>query len=110
LLDRHFDRAKRHAAMPAGRLFCVIWSIATSRAYIQSFPTLESVADFLRAARYQRCTVHFSRLKHIAETMWSAKCHINIRPLYQQQLSETEASHDECANDSGQYRTALRLT
>ena len=28
---------------------------------------------------------------HIAGTTWSAKCYMNMRPLYQQQQSETEA-------------------
>jgi transposase-like protein len=32
-----------------------------------------------------------ARLRHIAGTTWSAKCYMNMRPLYQQQLSETEA-------------------
>jgi putative transposase len=32
-----------------------------------------------------------ARLRHIAGTMWSAKCSMNMRPFYQQQLSETEA-------------------
>jgi putative transposase len=32
-----------------------------------------------------------ARLRHIAGTTWSAKCYMNTRPLYQQQLSETEA-------------------
>ena len=30
-------------------------------------------------------------LRHIAGTTWSAKCYMNMRPLYQQQQSETEA-------------------
>jgi len=32
-----------------------------------------------------------ARLRHIAGTRWSAKCYMNMRPLYQQHLSETEA-------------------
>ena len=32
-----------------------------------------------------------ARLRHIAGTSWSAKCYMNMQPLYQQQLSETEA-------------------
>ena len=32
-----------------------------------------------------------ARLRHIAGTTWSAKCYMNMRPLYQQQQSETEA-------------------
>jgi putative transposase len=32
-----------------------------------------------------------ARLRHIAGTTWSAKCYMNMRPLYQQQISETEA-------------------
>jgi putative transposase len=32
-----------------------------------------------------------ARLRHIAGTTWSAKCCMNMRPLYQQYLSETEA-------------------
>src|SRR3954465_10169277 len=32
-----------------------------------------------------------ARLRYIAGTTWSAKCYMNMRPLYQQQISETEA-------------------
>ncbi len=32
-----------------------------------------------------------ARLRHIAATGWSTKCYMNMRPRYQQQLSETEA-------------------
>jgi len=32
-----------------------------------------------------------ARLRHIAGTTWSPKCYMNMRPLYQQHLSETEA-------------------
>jgi putative transposase len=32
-----------------------------------------------------------ARLRYIAGTTWSAKCYMNMRPLYQQQLTETEA-------------------
>jgi len=45
----------------------------------------------------ERVMMHFfggglhARLRHIAGTTWSAKCYMNMRPLYQQQLSETEA-------------------
>ena len=31
-----------------------------------------------------------ARLRHIVGTTWSAKCYINMRPLYQQQLPETD--------------------
>jgi hypothetical protein len=29
--------------------------------------------------------------RHIAGTTWSAKCYMNMKPLYQQHLTETEA-------------------
>jgi transposase-like protein len=32
-----------------------------------------------------------ARLRYIAGTTWSAKCYMNMRPLYQPHLSETEA-------------------
>ena len=32
-----------------------------------------------------------ARLRHIAGTVWSTKCYMNMRPLYQPQLSETGA-------------------
>jgi len=32
-----------------------------------------------------------ARLRYIAGITWSAKCYMNMRPLYQQHLSETEA-------------------
>jgi len=28
---------------------------------------------------------------HIADTAWSAKCYMNMRPLYQPQVVQTEA-------------------
>ena len=32
-----------------------------------------------------------ARLRHIAGTAWSARCYMNIRPLYQPQIKPTEA-------------------
>jgi putative transposase len=32
-----------------------------------------------------------ARLRHIAGTAWSAKCYMNMRPLYQPQVPQTEA-------------------
>ena len=32
-----------------------------------------------------------ARLRYIAGKTWSTKCYINMRPLHQQRLSETEA-------------------
>jgi putative transposase len=32
-----------------------------------------------------------ARLRYIAGTAWSAKCYMNMRPLYQPQLQQTEA-------------------
>src|SRR5882724_6845694 len=32
-----------------------------------------------------------ARLRHLAGTTWSAKCYMNMRPLYQQLLLQTEA-------------------
>ena len=32
-----------------------------------------------------------ARLRHIAGTAWSAKCYMNMRPLYQPQVVQTEA-------------------
>ena len=32
-----------------------------------------------------------TRLRYIAGTAWSAKCYMNVRPLYQQQVTQTEA-------------------
>jgi transposase-like protein len=32
-----------------------------------------------------------ARLRHIAATQWSAQCYMNMKPLNQQQLTETEA-------------------
>jgi putative transposase len=33
-----------------------------------------------------------ARLRYIAGTAWSAKCYMNMRPLYQQQIVQTEAA------------------
>jgi putative transposase len=32
-----------------------------------------------------------ARLRYIGATAWSAKCYMNMRPLYQQQIVHTEA-------------------
>ena len=32
-----------------------------------------------------------ARLRYIAGTAWSAKCYMNMRPLYQQKIVQTEA-------------------
>jgi putative transposase len=32
-----------------------------------------------------------ARIRYIAGTAWSAKCYMNIRPLYQPQVPQTEA-------------------
>jgi transposase-like protein len=32
-----------------------------------------------------------ARLRYIAGTAWSAKCYMNMRPLYQPQIMQTEA-------------------
>ena len=32
-----------------------------------------------------------ARLRYIAGTAWSAKCYMNMRPLYQPQVQQTEA-------------------
>ena len=32
-----------------------------------------------------------ARLRYIAGTAWSAKCYMNMRPLYQPQILQTEA-------------------
>src|SRR5882672_1278388 len=34
-----------------------------------------------------------ARLRYIAGTAWSAKCYMNMRPLYQPQVVQTEARH-----------------
>jgi hypothetical protein len=31
------------------------------------------------------------RLRYIAGTAWSAKCYMNMRPLYQPQVTQTDA-------------------
>jgi hypothetical protein len=32
-----------------------------------------------------------ARLRYIAGSAWSAKCYMNMRPLYQPQVTQTEA-------------------
>jgi putative transposase len=39
----------------------------------------------------QSCLKAAARLRYIAGTTWPAKCYMNMRPLYQQHLSEIEA-------------------
>ena len=36
-----------------------------------------------------------ARLRYIAATAWSAKCYMNMRPLYQPQVMQTGASPDQ---------------
>ena len=36
-----------------------------------------------------------ARLRYIAGTAWSAKCYMNMRPLYQPQVVQTEAVADQ---------------
>ena len=38
-----------------------------------------------------RRIVPAARLRYIAGTAWSAKCYMNMRPLYQPQVTQTEA-------------------
>ena len=53
--------------------------------------TVEETLNALLDAEADRLNLADARLRHIAGTTWSAKCYMNMRPLYQQQLSETEA-------------------
>jgi len=39
----------------------------------------------------QSCNLAAARLRHIAGTTWSAKCYMNMRPLYQPQIMQTGA-------------------
>jgi hypothetical protein len=39
----------------------------------------------------QSCLNLTARLRYIAGKTWLTKCYMNMRPLYQQHLSETEA-------------------
>jgi hypothetical protein len=48
---------------------------------------IESAKD----SGHYRLNLAAARQRYIAGTTWSAKCHMNKRPLYQQQQSETEA-------------------
>jgi hypothetical protein len=36
-----------------------------------------------------------ARLRYIAGSAWSAKCYMNMRPLYQPQVTQTEASPNQ---------------
>ena len=46
-----------------------------------------------------------ARLRYIAGTAWSTKCYMNMRPLYQPQLMQTESRRlIKCAKNSGHYR------
>ena len=47
---------------------------------VGAFPDVQSCLNLAAA-----------QLRYIAGTTWSAKCYMNMRPLYQQHLSETEA-------------------
>ena len=50
-----------------------------------------SQADYGMQSLVGELNLAAARLRHIAGTTWSAKCYMNMRPLYQQHLSETEA-------------------
>src|SRR3954447_14419532 len=79
---------------PAGRHFCVIWSTAASKACSWSFSDacrglLESVADFLPEARYQRCMVHFYRnvFSHVPSTRVREVSHM-LKAIHAQESRE----------------------
>ena len=50
------------------------------RLLIDAFPDGQSCLNLASA-----------RLRYIAGTAWSAKCYMNMRPLYQPQVPQTEA-------------------
>jgi putative transposase len=49
-----------------------------------------------------------ARLRYIAGTAWSAKCYMNMRPLYQPQVTQTEAPI-KCAKESGHYYAICKI-
>ena len=58
------------------------------------FPTVSPVS-----------TLAAARLRHIAGTTWSAKCYMNMRPLYQPQFSETGPPWpDQMCEDFAHYQ------
>jgi hypothetical protein len=49
-------------------------------------------ASGIDASRRQSClNLAAARLRYIVGTAWSTKCYMNMRPLYQPQLMQTEA-------------------
>ena len=44
-----------------------------------------------------------ARLRYIAGTAWSAKCYMNMKPLYQPQVMQTEPSPDQMCEKSARY-------
>src|SRR5258705_5406082 len=63
----------------------------------------------LQSSSASRFTAGASRFLNFSQsgerTAWSAKCYMNMRPLYQPQFAQTEAvALIKCAKDSGHYR------
>ena len=67
-----------HAAILAGDEDAV--SVRRRTRVVGAFPDGQSCLNLAAA-----------RLRHIAGTTWSAKCYMNMQPLYAQQFSETGA-------------------
>ena len=45
-----------------------------------------------------------ARLRYIAATAWSAKCYMNMRPLYQPQVMQNRSRRlIKCAKESGHF-------
>jgi hypothetical protein len=62
-----------------------------SAAYGCSF-SMTGALEPLDAAAGQSClNLAAARLRYIAGTAWSAKCYMNMRPLYQPHVFQTEA-------------------
>ena len=53
-------------------------------------PTLVTGGPFLHGSS-QIANALAARLRYIVGTAWSTKCYMNMRPLYQPQLMQTEA-------------------
>src|ERR1700723_4387247 len=76
--DIHWQKIPNQ--QPAGADHGIMKEIRRRTRVVGAFPDGQSCLNLAAA-----------RLRYIAGTTWSAKCYMNMRPLYQQHLSETEA-------------------
>ena len=82
--DHPCDKSRQHGrdrhAVPGGLDHKIMKEIRRRTRVVGAFPDGQSCLNLAAA-----------RLRYIAGTAWSAKCYMNMRPLYQPKVMQTEA-------------------